>query len=795
MDLFTTFSAKDNLKKAFKYLNAEVGESTLPLDPIWRPAISAVEELGDSFFETLQEYLRESKYRPDEASYIYADKDNMGVRPICVFSVVDRIVFQALLNPKILGNIIDKKLHSSCLGNRILGEEKYLKPYKYQWSKFCDKQTEAFDKQFVWRAEFDLQTCYESIHVDTLLKTLKENFQIQDERLLRILEQQLKSWAENPTLCGIPQGANASHILANAYLHPLDTFLDDLMGGGEFECFRYVDDIVLMAKSADKINHIVNKIVVFLRKYNLKLNEKSKLERLRNTSSIEELKFYNPYGQPNETSQQKVIKIHKQIPTILRKIINGKEVKKTEISGLRYYLKAGWGIAEPTILDDLITVIPKKPSLIYHISRYLGFYLSDIWHLASPNDLSDRDKEFYRGIKELNYAIYEKIWKTYCDNSFTDWTKFWLLKILSTSLFSKEYPAFQSELNRIITDPNAKFLRPLAFFYKAYVREQTDPSSPLSFTSDDIKRHIRNAETETEQAIYYYFAIYLSGIEEDGVVKELIYEALQSKSSEIQTMGLFLVKKLNHLFKASPSKVDKSVNLEREITGELSRIYFKLPTLTKEPTEKKSDEFLTDDGKIAQDKLAPFFGIPTPLKVEVVGLQDGLKAIAQTKESREHKFPHKLPAGTVWENFIIKFVDDENVFIQVKQFKYNTYYKEMGFVGRGNNPNLSEAWTFLKVLAKVTGELTIKDTNARDKYKKQKELLAKSLQSYFSIDYDPFYPYRSSLEKSGNSYKIKITLIPPPDQNKGEIIDEDKDTLGIKEYSDEQNPQVYDKNE
>ncbi len=75
------------MKKAFNYLQDEFNESSLPLDPIWRPAISAVEELGDSFFETLQEYLRESKYQPDKASYIYADKDNMGVHPICVFSV------------------------------------------------------------------------------------------------------------------------------------------------------------------------------------------------------------------------------------------------------------------------------------------------------------------------------------------------------------------------------------------------------------------------------------------------------------------------------------------------------------------------------------------------------------------------------------------------------------------------------------------------------------------------------------------------------------------------------------
>lgn len=808
MDLFQSFSSKENLKKAFSYLKDEADESTLPLDPIWRPAISAVVELGDGFFETLQKYLRENKYQPDKADYIYADKDNMGVRPICVFSVVDRIIFQALLNPWLLANTIDKKLCSSCLGNRVLGKDKYLKPYKNQWAKFCDKQMDAFKKKFIWRAEFDLQTYYESIHIDTLLKILKENFQIQDERLLKTLEQQLKTWAENLTLCGIPQGANASHILANAYLYPLDTFLDDLKGNGEFEYFRYADDIVLMAKSADKIHHIVSQIVVFLRQYNLKLNEKSKLERLKNTEGIEELKFYNPYGQLNETSQQKVAKISKRLPTILRKIKNGGDVRKTEMSGLKYFLKAGAKLDRQEMLDDLIALIPKRPSLIYLVCRYLGFYLSDI------------DDDFFNTKEKFIHAEYEKVWKTYCENSLTEWTKFWLLKVLSAPKFAKEHNGFQAELNKIVVDPKAKFLRPLAFFYKGYLRDSIrwDKAMKgdilnevnLGFTSDDIKRQIRNSKTETEKAIYYYFAIYLRGVEEEGTIKGLVHEALQSKSPEIQTMGIFLVEKLYRiplptLIKKHPHKWVKDkliidmkdkeawdINLEAEILGELGRIYFKLPIPTQTSVKKKPDEFLTDEGKIAQDKLAPFFGIPTPWKVEVVGLQDGLKAIAETKGQKKHKFPHKLPAGTIWENFTIKFLNDENIFIQVKQFKHTASYKEIGFVGKGNNPNPSEAWTFLKVLAQVNGELTLKDPEARDKYKKQKELLAKSLQDYFSLDYDPFYPYRSSSEKSGNSYKIKITLIPPPLKNEQPDTSDNKDELGVKDYLDEQAPSVYD---
>jgi|GEM_PF-1072979 len=178
-------------------------------------------------------------------------------------------------------------------------------------------------------------------------------------------------------------------------------------------------------------------------------------------------------------------------------------------------------------------------------------------------------------------------------------------------------------------------------------------------------------------------------------------------------------------------------------------------------------------------------------KLEVDGLRDGLKAIAQSKkEADKPKFPHKLPAGTKWEEIAIKFESEEDVYIQVKQFKHTASYKELGLVGRGKNPNPSELWAFLKVLAKVNGELAIQDAEARDKYKKQKELLAKALKNYFSLDYDPFYPYRSSSEKRGNSYKIKITLIPLQNSDKKTTAAEEDDDLGVKEYLKEQAPQV-----
>ncbi len=184
--------------------------------------------------------------------------------------------------------------------------------------------------------------------------------------------------------------------------------------------------------------------------------------------------------------------------------------------------------------------------------------------------------------------------------------------------------------------------------------------------------------------------------------------------------------------------------------------------------------------------------LPITGKIEVTGLNERLDAL-KLKESipTGPKFPHKIPAGTHWKQVIINFLNNEQIEINVKKLRYITDYKEMGFVGKGKIPEPSEQWIFLKVLAQCNGELTIKDDTAKDTYKQQKHLLTESLQNYFSIDFDPFYPYKSSPEKHGNSYRIKLTLIPPPKQyNEPHTETAEEDTLGIREFLDEHAPQV-----
>jgi len=187
------------------------------------------------------------------------------------------------------------------------------------------------------------------------------------------------------------------------------------------------------------------------------------------------------------------------------------------------------------------------------------------------------------------------------------------------------------------------------------------------------------------------------------------------------------------------------------------------------------------------------------ITTQVEGLEKGLNAIAKTnEEEKKNKFPYKLPAGTEWKNFIIQFFNNkEEVYIQVNRFKHNENYAKMGFAdNRFSVPKPNEGWTFLWVLAKYNGELTIKDPDAKDTYKKQKELVSKALKSYFSMESDPFYPYQET-----KSYKTRFTLLPPPKEfeEKGKKyqipqteVEQDSIDEEIRQYFEEQAPQVYD---
>lgn len=173
--------------------------------------------------------------------------------------------------------------------------------------------------------------------------------------------------------------------------------------------------------------------------------------------------------------------------------------------------------------------------------------------------------------------------------------------------------------------------------------------------------------------------------------------------------------------------------------------------------------------------------------------------IVLLKGKKRKIIPRKLPEDIKWENITVTFLNAHEVIIKVKEYTYHTNYEELGFQDeRRKLPN--KQWDLLRFLALNNGEiswgnnmkLTLK---VRNSVKKQKQLLADTLKAYFKIIDEPFYPY-----KQENSYRIKIRLIPEPDADTStsarltgqDSLDDSEDKFGIKEYSKEEMPEVYD---
>lgn len=168
------------------------------------------------------------------------------------------------------------------------------------------------------------------------------------------------------------------------------------------------------------------------------------------------------------------------------------------------------------------------------------------------------------------------------------------------------------------------------------------------------------------------------------------------------------------------------------------------------PKAKYADELKTADGELSSWRTLRQQGLDLGRKVKDDYLD--LVKLYQRKEKPDERllFKHKLPAGTRWEDFIIIIEDESTVRVRVKQYDVTLSFEDMGLKdGRTNEP--SAQWAFLLVLAKYGGELKPSDSGAQIRFKKQKQLLSAKLQSYFSIDFDPFYPYE-------RSYRAKFTL-------------------------------------
>ncbi len=156
-----------------------------------------------------------------------------------LLSFQDRIAYQAVV--QLFSDRVDTALSGAVYSARTTARTPYFtKRSIRQWKSFRRAVRRDLWHADKWLIASDLTAYFDSIRHDFLFQQL-EQLDIQGE-ILKILGTMLDAWAVVPGQ-GIPQGPNASRILGNLFLVPVDDEI--LMHNVSY--FRYMDDVRIVA--------------------------------------------------------------------------------------------------------------------------------------------------------------------------------------------------------------------------------------------------------------------------------------------------------------------------------------------------------------------------------------------------------------------------------------------------------------------------------------------------------------------------------------------------------------------